>query len=387
VMESQPAAPKAAPSVTRMAEQLARQLHSSSHDKNENKPCSRTHHITPGDQDYTSYRLNAANLEMIDQKRTAKRAEEGSFCTEGSSMSSPNSTGSSKYDQDSTDSQASECEGFSKEGPTRLPKKKKLDRSKLRKGKWTVRVHLRATDIFQHISSIATNDIAFFYSLLQVEEEEYTSRIIHYFSIGLLALPEGSTLRAYLADKLNCDPMRITKKYAGASCLGRRVLHFQDRPQPSAVEFQLAKAELDLLEKRFRTRVEEGCSSVILPQIDFSVPFINAPSHPMYSGSRSLPFIGAAIPPNWGCNPMPINPPIPPALSNSAIQSLLLSLAARGTSAPQPVASPLPGLACIPNFSAGGWIPNPQRPAPAAAVNTNSTLLNPVVSSLSHTLP
>jgi hypothetical protein len=101
--------------------------------------------------------------------------------------------------------------------------------------------------------------------LQQVEEEEYTSRIIHYFSTGLLTLPEGATLRSYLADKLNCDPMRITKKYAGASCLGRRVYHFRDRAQPTIAEIHLAKAELDHLEQRFRMRVEEGHSGIPLP--------------------------------------------------------------------------------------------------------------------------
>ena len=91
-----------------------------------------------------------------------------------------------------------------------------------------------------------------------MEEEEYTSRIIHYFSTGLLTLPEGATLRSYLADKLNCDPMRITKKYAGASCLGRRVYHFRDRVHPTIAEIQVAKAELDHLEQRFRLRIEGG---------------------------------------------------------------------------------------------------------------------------------
>lgn len=93
---------------------------------------------------------------------------------------------------------------------------------------------------------------------LQVEEEEYTSRIIHFFNSGLLTLPEGYTLRSYLAEKLNCDPMRVTKKYAGAACLGRRAYHYRDRPQPTVTEIQLAKAQLDELEHRFRMRVEEG---------------------------------------------------------------------------------------------------------------------------------
>jgi hypothetical protein len=94
-----------------------------------------------------------------------------------------------------------------------------------------------------------------------VEEEEYTSRIIHYFRTGLLTLPDGATLRSYLADKLNCDPMRITKKYAGASCLGRRVYHHRDRishQPPTVPEVQVARMELDVLENRFRARVEGG---------------------------------------------------------------------------------------------------------------------------------
>jgi len=60
------------------------------------------------------------------------------------------------------------------------------------------------------------------------EEEEYTGKIIHFFNTGALALPEGTTLRAYLAEKLHCDPMRITKKFTGSSCLGKRVYHSSD---------------------------------------------------------------------------------------------------------------------------------------------------------------
>ena len=37
----------------------------------------------------------------------------------------------------------------------------------------------------------------------QAEEEEYTQQIIDYFNAGLVPLPEGVTLRAYLAEKLN----------------------------------------------------------------------------------------------------------------------------------------------------------------------------------------
>ena len=63
----------------------------------------------------------------------------------------------------------------------------------------------------------------------QPEEEAYSTAVIRHFRAGLLRLPDGLTLRGYLAEKLNCDPMRITKKYAGAACLGKRTFAFQDR--------------------------------------------------------------------------------------------------------------------------------------------------------------
>jgi len=114
------------------------------------------------------------------------------------------------------------------------PKPRK-DRAHLRKGKWTV------------------------------EEEEYTSRIIHYFRAGLLTLPEGMTLRSYLASKLTCDPMRITKKFAGASCLGKRIYHLCERSQITMNDIDIARIELAQLEQRFRLRVEHGQSGLPLP--------------------------------------------------------------------------------------------------------------------------
>jgi len=55
-----------------------------------------------------------------------------------------------------------------------------------------------------------------------VEEERYAQQIIADYKQGLLALCGGATLRTYLASKLNCEPMRITKKFAGAACIRKR---------------------------------------------------------------------------------------------------------------------------------------------------------------------
>jgi hypothetical protein len=77
-------------------------------------------------------------------------------------------------------------------------------------------------------------------------------------------LPEGATLRSYLAERLNCDPMRITKKFTGACCLGRRVYHLRDRQRASPAEVEMAKAEINHLEQRFRMRVEQEQSGIPL---------------------------------------------------------------------------------------------------------------------------
>jgi hypothetical protein len=53
------------------------------------------------------------------------------------------------------------------------------------------------------------------------EEERFANRLIHDFELGLLAdCEDGCTLRSYLARKLNCAPMRISKKFAG-KCIGK----------------------------------------------------------------------------------------------------------------------------------------------------------------------
>ena len=54
-----------------------------------------------------------------------------------------------------------------------------------------------------------------------VEEEAYVARVIQDFNSGYLDAPAGTTLRTYLSEKLQCDPMRITKKFTGEACIGK----------------------------------------------------------------------------------------------------------------------------------------------------------------------
>ena len=50
----------------------------------------------------------------------------------------------------------------------------------------------------------------------------YLPSSLLYF-LGTLDVPDGTTLRTHLSCILNCDPMRITKKFTGDSCIGKRI--------------------------------------------------------------------------------------------------------------------------------------------------------------------
>lgn len=68
------------------------------------------------------------------------------------------------------------------------------------------------------------------------------------FENGTLDVPEGTTLRTYLSKVLNCDPMRITKKYTGNSSIGKRTFTPLIR-SPENVPF-IDMSQRDLLELR-----------------------------------------------------------------------------------------------------------------------------------------
>lgn len=133
-----------------------------------------------------------------------------------------------------------------------------------------------------------------------IEEEEFTTRIIEYFNTGLLELPEGTTLRSYLADKLNCDPMRITKKFSGNLGLGgvgKRVFHASmgrqrdERLSRCASQQTLAAAQRELatLEARFVDAVSRASESKDARMIDLEARFLHS------SNVVSTPAIDAFI--------------------------------------------------------------------------------------------
>lgn len=113
------------------------------------------------------------------------------------------------------------------------PNKKRTTSRPLRRGKWTP------------------------------EEEAYANRLIQEFKAGLLPLTDGTTLRTFLSKLLNCDPMRISKKFVGSNCIGKQVFRRRgaDVTNMSPAEIEKTRFELSELEKKFLDRVAQNKSS------------------------------------------------------------------------------------------------------------------------------
>ena len=92
------------------------------------------------------------------------------------------------------------------------------------------------------------------------EEEAYAGRLIQEFKAGLLPLTDGTTLRTFLSKLLNCDPMRISKKFVGANCIGKQVFRRRGADVTNLDPEQIQKTRLELseLEKKFLDRVAQN---------------------------------------------------------------------------------------------------------------------------------
>jgi hypothetical protein len=92
-----------------------------------------------------------------------------------------------------------------------------------------------------------------------VEEIKYANKLIESFlncTIELPNLSSGITLRGYLSEKLECDPMRITKKFARKLSLGTRIYNWDVCKIPAEVIADVKK-ELQEYESSFRQKLKE----------------------------------------------------------------------------------------------------------------------------------
>jgi len=90
-----------------------------------------------------------------------------------------------------------------------------------------------------------------------VEEEAYANLLIELFNLGRLSIPAGTTLRSYLSDKLKCDPMRITKKYAGESSIGKQSYHPDENFFCNSMEVQKLNEQFIAVENAFLKKIND----------------------------------------------------------------------------------------------------------------------------------
>jgi hypothetical protein len=113
--------------------------------------------------------------------------------------------------------------GLFSKPPTAADINEPIPTSQMRKGKWTT------------------------------EESAYCDRLIEEFKKGNLPLAEGTTLRTFLSKLLNCDPMRISKKYTGDQCIGKIIFRRSEDEVPNETLENIRK-ELAELEKTYLER-------------------------------------------------------------------------------------------------------------------------------------
>jgi hypothetical protein len=92
-----------------------------------------------------------------------------------------------------------------------------------------------------------------------VEEEKYAAALICQFERGaLIDCEEGKTLRSFLAEKLNCIPMRVSKKYGG-TCIGKllyaHILYTESEEEERKME-QLAQDCVNSIHLKLEKRMK-----------------------------------------------------------------------------------------------------------------------------------
>ncbi|KAJ0399588.1 hypothetical protein P43SY_009647 [Pythium insidiosum] len=83
------------------------------------------------------------------------------------------------------------------------------------------------------------------------EEEAFTNMIIYFFKLGRLNIEDGTSLRWYLAKRLNCEAMRVTKKLKGNSSIGKQIFRALEDTEENRRAIETATKELELLERAF----------------------------------------------------------------------------------------------------------------------------------------
>ncbi|CAB9507830.1 expressed unknown protein [Seminavis robusta] len=88
-----------------------------------------------------------------------------------------------------------------------------------------------------------------------LEEVSFATRLIDEFRNGSLQIPDGTSMRGFLAEKLGCVPKRVSKKYENTNYNGR--LQYTRDESLSAERCVRVRLELEKLERAFRQSVKK----------------------------------------------------------------------------------------------------------------------------------
>ena len=144
-----------------------------------------------------------------------------------------------------------------------IAKLKSLTNGELRKGKWSTEEEEYTQCIIHafQIGKFSFNIYLLHETLLPLTYERNRRLTFNtdIFATGLLppewGVMRGTTLRVFLAERLNCDAMRITKKFAGEEAIGKQVYRPRHYDIESTMCSKLSR-EIARLERAFLTKLQ-----------------------------------------------------------------------------------------------------------------------------------
>lgn len=84
---------------------------------------------------------------------------------------------------------------------------------------------------------------------------EYAEGLIDEFKAGNLALPDGFSLRQFLAKMLNCSPKRISKRYEGNNYSKGRKFYVKSSEKMDPMEAKIRRKRLNDLERKYKNKL------------------------------------------------------------------------------------------------------------------------------------
>lgn len=141
-----------------------------------------------------------------------------------------------------------------------IAKLKALTNGELRKGKWSTEEE-EYTQCIIHAFQIGkfSFNIYLLHETLPLPRNKRLTFNTDKFATGLLppewGVVRGTTLRVFLAERLNCDAMRITKKFAGEEAIGKQVYRPRHYDIESTMCSKLSR-EITRLERSFLTKLQ-----------------------------------------------------------------------------------------------------------------------------------